>query len=234
MRGSNPVRPQELGDGTTLWVQEVFYTLQGEGPFSGTPAVFVRLGGCNLRCYWCDTDFESSLWQPSLTELMERIQQERALACNLVVITGGEPFRQNIEPLTRRLLDLEFRVQIETNGTLWVPLPEDERISIVCSPKTKSLHRELEQRVHSYKYVIKAGHVDPDDGLPQTCTQREGTLARLFRPDDYARNSGKVFVMPLDELDETANTLNREECVRVALQFGYRLTLQTHKMLNIM
>src|SRR4051812_2880501 len=105
MFGRNPVRKQEQGDGGTLWVQAVFYTLQGEGPFSGHPSVFVRLGGCNLRCVWCDTDFESSSWRPRLDELLARIEAVRPESCDLVVITGGEPFRQNIVPLVRHLLE---------------------------------------------------------------------------------------------------------------------------------
>jgi len=55
--------------------------------------------GCNLACYWCDTEFESSTWKPDLEGLLEKISQLRPDACDLIVITGGEPFRQNIKPL---------------------------------------------------------------------------------------------------------------------------------------
>jgi hypothetical protein len=95
--GDNPIRPQDLGDGQRLWIQEVFYTLQGEGCCAGQPAVFVRLGGCNLGCFWCDTEFESSSDQPTLDQLVERVGQLRPAVCDLVVLTGGEPFRQNVE-----------------------------------------------------------------------------------------------------------------------------------------
>ena len=123
MKGINTARPQELNDGQSLWVQDVFYTLQGEGLFSGQPAIFVRLAGCNLRCCFCDTDFESSFWVPALYELLDKIAELRPKFCNLIVLTGGEPFRQNIAPFTRHLLDLGLTVLIETNGTLWVDLP---------------------------------------------------------------------------------------------------------------
>ena len=59
MFGKNPIRPPEKGDGSILFVQEIFPTLQGEGPLAGVPAVFLRLGGCNLACSFCDTEFES-------------------------------------------------------------------------------------------------------------------------------------------------------------------------------
>ena len=59
MHGTNPIRPPVTGDGAMLEVQHIFPTLQGEGPYAGVPAVFIRLGGCNLACTFCDTEFES-------------------------------------------------------------------------------------------------------------------------------------------------------------------------------
>ncbi|MBS2007316.1 MAG: 7-carboxy-7-deazaguanine synthase QueE [Cyanobacteria bacterium SZAS TMP-1] len=229
MLGDNPIRQQELGNGLKLWVQEVFYTLQGEGPFSGQPAVFVRLGGCNLACFWCDTDFESSTWQPDLYELLSKISSVRPAFCDLIVITGGEPFRQNIAPLIENLLARNLRVQIETNGTLWVPLPEDGRLHIVCSPKTARLNEELEGRINSYKYIIAAGQIDNEDGLPVSSTQKAGAEQRIARP----RPGSDVYVLPLDNQDPVRNKQNMDECVNVALKHGYRLTLQTHKVVGL-
>jgi len=229
MRGSNPLRLKEHGSGQVLWVQEVFYTLQGEGPFSGHPSVFVRLSGCNLACYWCDTEFESSTWKPDLEGLLEKISQLRPDACDLIVITGGEPFRQNIKPLVLALLEQKLRVQIETNGTLWVDLPEDPRLTIVCSPKTAHLNAEMVPRISAYKYVLTDQQGDPEDGLPIVSTQKAGQSVKIARPQ------GKipVYVMPLDQHDEDANRRNRQYCVDIAKKFGYRLTLQTHKILAI-
>jgi organic radical activating enzyme len=229
MRGANPIRAQEKGDGQTLWVQEVFYTLQGEGPFTGQPAVFVRLAGCNLKCFFCDTDFESSDWRPSLTELLEQIEAVRSPVCNLVVITGGEPFRQNILPLVQSLLQSGLRVQIETNGTLWIDLPVSKNLHIVCSPKTTHLHPRLQARINSYKYVIAEGGVDPDDGLPSGCTQTPTADAYIARPLPGA----SVYVMPMDSFDPAQNQRNLEACLDSATRFGYTLTLQTHKLLGI-
>ncbi len=229
MLGKNPIRQQDHGDGSQLWVQEVFYTLQGEGPLAGVPAVFVRLGGCNLACYFCDTDFETSTCTPTLDELIDQIGALKPAPCKLVVITGGEPFRQNIRPLVDRILKLGLSIQIETNGTLWVPLPDDHRITIVCSPKTPTLNAELETRISAYKYVIKHGEIDLADGLPDHCMQHSGKRSHVARP----RYDKEVFVMPLDECDAEKNNLNQRACVDSALQFGYRLTLQTHKVLAI-
>jgi organic radical activating enzyme len=229
MQGTNPIRAQEKGDGTSLWVEEVFYTLQGEGPFSGEPAVFVRLAGCNLACHYCDTEFESSNWKPEITELLAAIEAACPRHCKLVVVTGGEPFRQNIRPLVDKLLANQYRVQLETNGTLWIDLPESEALHIVCSPKTGSLHPSLEARIGSYKYVVAAGESDPEDGLPILSTQKAGVSMRLARP----AGSAPVFLVPMDVLDHEARQQNLQEAVALALKFGYRLTLQLHKQVGL-
>ncbi|MFY0580462.1 7-carboxy-7-deazaguanine synthase QueE [Cystobacter fuscus] len=229
MLGSNPRRRQEVSDGQQLWVQEAFYTLQGEGPFSGQPAVFVRMSGCNLCCFWCDTEFESSTWCPSLDELVARVESLRPLVCDLVVITGGEPLRQNIAPFVEQLLERGLRVQIETSGSLFLNLPEHPRLFIICSPKTPRLHPLLVPRISAFKYVLAAREVAGEDGLPVMSTQKPGTLVRLARPPP----SIPVFVMPRDDREPERNRANLRECTRVALSFGYTLSLQTHKLLEI-
>ncbi len=206
MLGKNPARPQDLNDGQILWMQSVYYTLQGEGPFVGRPALFVRLAGCNLKCFWCDTDFESSQWQPTLDELFVCIEKEKPAHCNLVVITGGEPFRQNIAPLVERLLALDLVVQIETNGTLWIDLPVHPDLHIVCSPKSSYIHDKLISRVSSFKYVIAASNIDPIDGLPNRSTQIRDTGVRIARPP----HGSEIYVMPLDSGESTQNELNRK------------------------
>jgi organic radical activating enzyme len=229
MQGKNPIRKQELNDGSLLWVQEVFYTLQGEGPFSGQPAVFVRLGGCNLRCYWCDTDFESSDWMPTLAELFMKIDQVRPEHCKLIVITGGEPFRQNINPLVCTLIDCGFKVQIETNGTLWVDLPESPDLFIVCSPKISHIHPEIFKRATVFKYVLSSLGNSEVDGLPSISTQHPAAVSQIHRP----RKGADVYVMPLDSGSPAQNLANMQSCVEVARKHGYRLTLQTHKIAGI-
>ncbi len=96
---------------------EIFYSLQGEGPRCGTPAVFLRLAGCNLHCSWCDTRYS---WVRGCELAVEAVA-ERLLSygCPSIVITGGEPLLQSAE--LERLLELlpaDFYVEVETNGTL--------------------------------------------------------------------------------------------------------------------
>lgn len=109
-------------------VNEIFYSLQGEGFHTGTPAVFLRLSGCNLRCRFCDTSHQEG------TEMAEGEILERVLTypSRHIVITGGEPSLQLTDSLVEILHNAGFYIQVETNGTH--PLPEDVDW-VTCSPK---------------------------------------------------------------------------------------------------
>lgn len=107
-------------------VCEVFQSLQGEGRLTGTPSVFVRASGCNLRCWYCDTPYAS--WQPegedlSVDEIVARVEQHPV---RHVVVTGGEPMLfAELVPLTAALHRLGRHTTIETAGTLYLPVACD-------------------------------------------------------------------------------------------------------------
>ncbi|MDE7386794.1 MAG: 7-carboxy-7-deazaguanine synthase QueE [Muribaculaceae bacterium] len=113
---------------TRLAVNEIFYSIQGEGYHTGTPAVFVRLSGCNLRCDFCDTDHSRSTMM-TVGEIVDEVSQYPAVT---VILTGGEPSLQPIGELVDMLHEAGRRVHIETNGTR--PLP-DGIDWVTCSPK---------------------------------------------------------------------------------------------------
>ncbi len=219
MFGKNPIRPPEKGDGSVLKVVEVFPTLQGEGPFVGHPSVFVRLGGCNLACDFCDTEFEA-FQDMGLEALVLEVEAQSAGLRDLVVITGGEPFRQEIGPLCVALLAKGLRVQIETNGTLWREIPEG--VHIICSPKMSGgqyhpLRPDVLARADALKFIVSATHPD----------------YREVAEVGQAAHGTPVYVQPMDEYDEAKNTANRAHALKLAMEHGYRLSLQTHKMLGI-
>ena len=94
-------------------INEIFYSLQGEGYYTGTPAVFLRMSGCNLKCGFCDTSHESH----TVMTIDEIIDAVTDFPARHIVITGGEPTLQLDAALTTRLKEEGFYIQIETNGT---------------------------------------------------------------------------------------------------------------------
>ena len=112
-------------------INEIFYSIQGEGYFTGTPAVFVRFSGCNLRCPFCDTEHKEGKML-SDDEIIAEIRRYPALH---VVLTGGEPCMQVTYDLVDKIKATGRFVQIETNGT--VPLPPNIDW-VTCSPKENS------------------------------------------------------------------------------------------------
>ncbi|MDE6266878.1 MAG: 7-carboxy-7-deazaguanine synthase QueE [Muribaculaceae bacterium] len=111
-----------------LRVNEIFYSLQGEGFWTGTPMTFIRLSGCNLRCPFCDTDHSAF----SLMTAHDIVEKILSWPARHAVITGGEPSLQDLEDLVELLHTEGYTVHIETNGTNLLPETIDW---ITCSPK---------------------------------------------------------------------------------------------------
>lgn len=228
--------PQFLRMDGTLEVFKVWATLQGEGLFAGTPATFVRLSGCNLDCNYCDTDYTSSrtLYSPrKLAQLA--IDTLPTVKTTLVVLTGGEPFRQNITPFVEQLINNGYTVQIETNGTLdLVGFPyDDASVVIICSPKTTKIHPRLAPHVDAWKYVLQHGHVDPEDGLPTSALGMGMKVARPFGHDGHLLQPRPVYVQPMDAQNREENDLNMKAAVESSMKHGYKLCLQLHKICHL-
>lgn len=222
------------GDGVTLAVNSLFFTIQGEGPFAGRPAVFIRLAGCNLQCPMCDTQY-TARDTFAVSELVDMVLTHKHRMNDrvddlLVVITGGEPFRQPIGHLVASLVHECLPVQIETNGTLYQPGPwASDRVTIVCSPKAGNVNLKLLPHVGAWKYVARAGDL-AHDGLP-TVALEHPNAGGLFRPPLH--HPAPIYLQPADEQDATANALNMREVVHSCLDHGYRLCLQIHKIVNV-
>jgi organic radical activating enzyme len=172
--------PSPPGLGQTLIVNSIWPTIQGEGPNAGCPAIFVRLTGCNLRCHFCDTEFEKGEEMDIATIVKKISTLLDHCATDLIVLTGGEPMRQQIIPMLHRFAEQGWMTQIETAGTVWPPFawvskptadgPTDEgmppgrfvtldeliaqrSVELVCSPKTPKIHAKIEQHCDHYKYI---------------------------------------------------------------------------------
>ena len=214
-------------DGSLLYVHSIFSTIQGEGPFTGFPAIFIRLGGCNLQCPLCDTDYTSDIKLMTPHQILEEVQRFRLYG--LVVITGGEPLRQDIETLVNVLLKAGFKVQIETNGTLYRPLPF-YAITIVCSPKGTRIHPAMHDHISALKYVVHADAIDPDDGLPIYALGHTLKTMVARPPLGFL---GPVYVQPIDVQDVEENQRHLKAAIASVMRHGYRLCLQTHKIIGL-
>lgn len=148
----------------------------------------------------------------------------------LVVITGGEPFRQNISPLCQSLLfNLGYVVQVETNGTLPPSEGLPARVVIVCSPKAGKINHMIAARADCYKYVLSHTSIALD-GLPSLVLGHNATPHVARPPEGYA---GKVYLQPMDSQDSAENAHNVQAVVSSCMSYGYILQLQIHKLINL-
>lgn len=245
MFGNNPKRPPVKHDGSYLDVQEIFPTIQGEGIYAGHPAIFVRLGGCNLACDFCDTEFESYS-KLSLEEVVAQVKQymiahenNAGNIAHLVVITGGEPLRQELAPLCQKLLADGFRVQIETNGTIYRNLPDG--VDIICSPKASVNSNSNDGKTSETSEQVKWRYfpIRPDllariSALKFIISKNPNRIVYNNVPDLGQGEYGiPVYIQPMDEYNEQQNLRNTKYCVELVQKYGYILSLQTHKYLGI-
>jgi len=270
-----PITKRDFNPDGRLWVHSVFGpTFQGEGPFAGTRCVFIRLQDCNLQCPGCDTlyhapwgdrtDEQKVYWKPEdlAMEAMLRFggTLHNRVTRDLVVISGGEPFRQNLLPLLLKFQQYNGAfVQIETNGTLPPQFPdmanpdpsfyntnpfERKGRYVVCSPKTPICHKNYDAVACAFKYVLDHRSVDPEDGLPIHVLGNVNKK-RVYRPEHKVR---PVYLQPMDHSMEAeyipgAGVTNLQiaelnqkslEAVKAScLKHGYIMQLQMHKLIGV-
>lgn len=184
-------------------VNEIFYSLQGEGFYTGTPAVFLRLSGCNLKCGFCDTDHSGSV-EMAEGEILERVLPYPS---RHIVITGGEPSLQLSDSLVEILHNAGFFIQVETNGTH--PLPEDVDW-ITCSPKAEAPVRL--RRIDELKVVYTGQDVEK--------------IANNYAAMHY-------FLQPCSSPAYEGGSNTAATIAYILDNPHWRLSLQTHKLINI-
>ncbi|HUZ48291.1 MAG TPA: 7-carboxy-7-deazaguanine synthase QueE [Candidatus Dormibacteraeota bacterium] len=189
-----------------LQLAEIFYSIQGEGTWAGTPAVFVRLAGCNLACSFCDTDYALKFF--ASVEDVVRMVGEAGAGCPMVILTGGEPLAQTqTGALIAALQSDGRRVHIESNGTLFADLPSD--VWLCVSPKER-VDPRMAARANEAKLIVD-GRV-PEEHLP------------LF--------AGKATILLQPEGNKPAN-IELALAYAKAHPQRFRLSLQTHKFIGV-
>jgi organic radical activating enzyme len=191
-----------------LNVKEIFYSLQGEGGRQGEASIFIRLSGCNLRCDFCDTDFETGVDWP-IEQILAAIA---SYPCRWIVWTGGEPTLQLTDAILLYFKNAGFRQAIESNG--------HNRLSglldyTVISPKGKKTYaKALNPRVDEVRLPVQKGDVIPPlEIFPE---------AKFF------------FLSPVFSDDNASTKANIDYCVEQIKRFPqWRLSLQIHKLIGI-
>ena len=188
-------------------INNIFYSLQGEGRNTGRAAVFIRFAGCNLRCSFCDTEFETYR-EMSCEEIMAEVEAllpHTSCLKPLVVLTGGEPTLQVDETFVDFLHEHGYEVAMESNGTRPAPKNLDW---LTVSPKQKPVH----QRCSEVKVVFTdADHVS-----------------------DFGLEADYYYLQPCDTGDAQRNKVITQTCVEYIKQHPqWRLSLQTHKLIDI-
>ncbi len=190
-----------------LVVNEIFYSLQGEGARAGRPSIFIRLSKCNLRCSFCDTEFDSGE-EMTLQEMLNEIKK---YGCKWIVWTGGEPTLQLTDEMVAFFKHNGFLQAIETNGTRKVPQGIDY---ITCSPK---------QHFEKIKALIPHAHelrfpIEKEDPLPD--------ISLLPEADNY-------LLSPIFDADKL-NKENLDYCIQLIKENPeWSLSVQLHKLIEI-
>jgi 7-carboxy-7-deazaguanine synthase len=189
-----------------LQLAEIFYSVQGEGTWTGTPAVFVRLAGCNLSCSFCDTDYALKFFA-SAGDVVARVRAEGG-DCPMVILTGGEPLAQRE---TRALIDAlradGRRVHIESNGTLPADLPDD--VWLTVSPKER-LAEAMAHRADEAKLIV-------DGRVPVEWLSAFPPRTRVYLQPEGNKPSNVALAVEAAKRDPAR----------------LRLSLQTHKFIGV-
>ncbi|MEW5681631.1 MAG: 7-carboxy-7-deazaguanine synthase QueE [Pseudomonadota bacterium] len=217
-------------------VNEVFETIQGEGSFTGAPAIFIRLQGCPVGCSWCDTKHtwevkpelkqslgdivvktvETEHWAGVTPAQLLQLFNEKGYQAKHVVITGGEPCMFDLNPLCEALHDAGYSTQIETSGTFEIKAPLQTWVTV--SPKVnmaggyKVLQSALDRANEIKHPVAMQKHIDE---LLQLL-QHTDTVAKL------------IYLQPISQQQRAT-----ELAIAMCKQHNWRLSVQVHKYLGI-
>ncbi len=197
--------------GEMLPLMEDFYTIQGEGYHKGTAAYFVRIGGCDVGCHWCDVkeSWDAELHPP--TEI-NTIATKASNYSNTVVVTGGEPLMWNMDPLTSLFKEKEMQVHIETSGAYELSGTWDW---ICLSPKKIKLPKEKIYEVADELKMIIASKSDFKFAEEQAMKVNENCI--LYLQPEWSKREKLIPLM----VDYVMNNPK------------WKVSLQTHKYLNI-
>lgn len=217
-------------------VNELFETIQGEGSFTGVPAIFIRLQGCPVGCSWCDTKHtwsvnpdlqvtpatvlaksaETEQWAELNAEQLLALFQEKGYQARHVVITGGEPCMYDLNPLCNALHTAGYQTQIETSGTFEILVPGTSWVTVSPKVNMKGGYKVLQSgldRANEIKHPVAM-----DKHIEQ--------LLQLLQHTDTKQKL--IYLQPISQ-QAKATALAIAYCKK----YNWRLSVQVHKYLGI-
>ena len=194
-------------------VNDIFYSLQGEGHNTGRAAVFIRFAGCNLRCSFCDTEFDT--YREMTAE--EIVASINTYSARFVVLTGGEPTLQVDEAFVDLLHQYGFEVAMESNGTR----PASKNLDwLTVSPKISGEKWKVES---GWRLPDEVKVVFDEDTVPETYLPSPSTLSL----------SPILYLQPCDTGNAERNAIIINRCIDYIKEHPqWRLSLQTHKLIG--
>ncbi len=201
-----------VDSGENLPLMEAFLTLQGEGAHTGSSAYFLRIGGCDVGCHWCDVKESWNAALHPVTSVDRMVEDAVASGAPTVVITGGEPLMWNMAPLTQKLREKGLKVHLETSGAY--PLTGEWDWICLSPKKTKAPLAEWYSVAHELKVIVFNQN---DFVWAETHQQAIRTEAALFLQPEWSKRETTI-----------PQVVSYIESHPV-----WRLSLQTHKYIGL-
>ncbi len=202
---------EQIDQGMLLPLMEAFYSIQGEGFHSGKAAYFIRIGGCDVGCHWCDV---KESWNPDLHPLTsaDKIVDDAIKYSDSVVITGGEPLQWNMVYLTEKLKEKGVKIHLETSGSDQLTGEWDW---ICLSPKRNKLPLEANyEKAHELKVIIRSKQ---DFAFAEEQAQKVTADCQLYLQPEWSVRE-KVTPLITDFIAKNPK---------------WKVSIQIHKYLNI-
>ena len=207
----NEAIQEQINKGEMLPLMEEFYTIQGEGFHTGKAAYFIRIGGCDVGCHWCDVkeSWNANLHPPTNTDTIVENAKKYA---NTVVVTGGEPLMWSLDYITTKLQSLHIKTHIETSGAY----PLSGKWNWIClSPKKTKLPLEgIYKEAHELKVIISNNH---DFKFAEEQAAKVNDNCELYLQPEWSKRE-KMTPLIVDFVMKNPQ---------------WKISLQTHKYLNI-
>ena len=204
-------KDERLKTGEALPLMEAYYTIQGEGYHKGSAVFFIRIGGCDIGCHWCDV---KESWNPSIhpiTDIKDIINNAKNYS-DTVIVTGGEPLMWNMFPLTDGLRSFGIKTHIETSGAY--PLSGNWDWFCLSPKKNKLPTSSAYERADELKVII---HNKDDFNFADLQAKKVNIDCKLFLQPEWSRNK-KMIPLIVDYIMKNPK---------------WKVSLQTHKYLNI-